>query len=495
MDFFARLGELAREKKSALCIGIDPRVDPATPQPAAAVVASNRRLIESTLPYAICYKPNIAFFEALGSSGFEALEETLSFIPDEIPVIIDAKRGDIGSTAEAYAAALFGRLGADAVTLSPYLGRDTVLPFLEYPGKGLFLLCKTSNPGAGIFQDLLVGGNVSAPDLQLDAELKRGYAAASPEPLYIKVARECLSWSPSIGLVVAGNRPEALAAVRAVAPEAWFLAPGIGAQGGDPVKAFAAGRREDGLGVLVTATRSVSSAADPGAAARELRDAMESARLAPRPPLAPGFSPAPASPAAALKTEFIDALIKTSCFRLGDFLLKSGKRSPFYIDLRRLVSDPRAMSLAGAAYAHIAQGLAYDRIAGIPAAGLPLATAAALAASRPMIWPRMPVKEHGTGNRVEGEYHSGERALLLDDLITTGASKLEAAEILRGEGLVIEDLVVLIERGKQGRVDMEAAGIRLHAFIHVRELFAACERLGLVDADRRAELEAYVDAE
>ena len=107
----------------------------------------------------------------------------------------------------------------------------------------------------------------------------------------------------------------------------------------------------------------------------------------------------------------------------------------------------------------------------------------------------MPVKEHGAGNRVEGAFEPGDRLLLLDDLITTGASKLEATGILRGEGLVVEDLVVLVERGRQGRHDMEAAGIRLRAFIHVRELFGACERLGLLDARRRRELEAYVDEE
>jgi uridine monophosphate synthetase len=196
-----------------------------------------------------------------------------------------------------------------------------------------------------------------------------------------------------------------------------------------------------------------------------------------------------------LKHRLFRALIDTGCFKLGDFVLKSGKKSPFYIDLRRLVSDPAALVLASEAYESAARGLVYDRIAGIPAAALPLATAACLRIGKPMVWPRMPVKEHGTGNRVEGSFAKAERVLLLDDLITTGASKLEAAEILRAEGLVVQDLVVLIERGRQGRIDMETEGIALHAYAHVREFFAVCESMGLVDAQRRQELEEFVDAE
>lgn len=480
MDFFQRIETIVKEKGTSLCVGLDPyfslderakRGDEACLEEA---VKANLRIIEATHPFAACYKPNVAFYEAFGQGGLAALKKTMEAIPSDIPVILDAKRGDIDSTARAYADALFGDLGADCVTLSPYMGRDSIDPFLAWQDKGVFVLCRTSNPSAGTLQSISVGG----------------------EPLYERVAREATSWSERVGLVVAGNDPGALARVRAAAPDAWFLAPGIGAQGGKADEAMRAGARADGAGVLVMAARAVANAADPAAAARTLRDDMNRALAEARSPaaLAAGWTPASAA-RGALKDELVRHLIATGCFRLGDFTLKSGKKSPFYIDLRRLISDPAALETAGSAYAALSRSLDFDRLAGIPAAALPLATAAGLALAVPMIWPRMPVKEHGTGNKVEGAYAAGERVLLLDDLITTGASKLEAIEILRGEGLLVEDLVVLIERGKQGRVDMEKAGVRLHAFIHVRELFASCERLGIIGAEKRAELERFVDEE
>ena len=489
MDFFERIEEIVKGKGTNLCIGLDPyssreeRTKQGDKACLAAALKANLRIIEATHPFAACYKPNIAFYEAFGGPGLAVLRQTLAAIPREIPVILDAKRGDIDSTARAYADAVFGELGADAVTLSPYMGKDTVDPFLDWQDKGVFILCKTSNPGAGTFQDLSVAG----------------------EPLYLRVAREASSWSERVGLVVAGNNAAALARVRAAAPRAWFLAPGIGAQGGKADEAMRAGARADGSGILVVAARSVAGAADPGAAARSLRDEMRRAAAEARPSSAgdaanaagaavPGWSAA-AGAREALKDSLVRHLIDTGCFRLGEFVLKSGKKSPFYIDLRRLISDPAALETAGLAYAELARDLEFDRLAGIPAAALPLATAAGLALSVPMIWPRMPVKEHGTGNKVEGEYRSGEKVLLLDDLITTGASKLEAIEILRGEGLKVDDLIVLIERGKQGRVDMEKADIRLHAFLHVRELFSSCERLGIINGKTRAELERFVDEE
>ncbi len=462
MNFFEKVQKRWETKKTLLCVGLDPRalVDE------EALVAWAKRVIDETKEHTACYKPNSAFYEALGSTGLRALERIIEYIPEEIPVLLDVKRCDIGATAEAYATACFSALKADAVTLSPYMGRDAVDPFSKYPDKGLFVLARTSNPGAVELQELRVDG----------------------EELYSLVARKAAAWSPSVGLVVAGNDTKALAKLRGELPDTWFLAPGIGTQGGDIGAAVLAGARSDGLGILPVVARGITEAENPGAAAAEyaqkLREAVEQRMSGIAKPSAPS-----------LKHAVMEGLISTSCFKKGTFTLKSGKISPFYIDLRRVISNPRVLDTVAKAYCSLLDGLSFDRIAGIPAAALPLATAVALKAGKPMIWPRIPLKDHGTGQRIEGEFVKGERILLLDDLITTGASKLEALEVLRAEGLVVEDLLVLIERGKQGRQDMSGAGVRLRAFFHVTELFGLCEELGLLSGDERRDMERFVSEE
>jgi uridine monophosphate synthetase len=260
-SFFSFLEKRVDDCSSLLCIGLDPRTSD-LPQPSAASALDFcLRIVKQTAPYAAAFKPNAAFFEFFGPEGWVALKQVVEAVQEEsnrrgsmIPVILDAKRGDIASTAEAYARSSFEQLGVHAITLNPYLGKDSIDPFLGFPEKGAFLLCKTSNPGAGDLQDLTV--------------VDRGM------PLYVHVAKLAQSWNTAnnIGLVVGATQPEALTRVRAAAPDLWFLSPGVGAQGGDLETALKAGLRKDGKGMLINVSRSIARAENPGLAAAELRD-------------------------------------------------------------------------------------------------------------------------------------------------------------------------------------------------------------------------------
>lgn len=272
-SFFSFLERRVDDCSSLLCVGLDPHPSDLPAPTAKAALAFSLNLVRQTAPYAAAFKPNAAFFEQFGSRGWTALRQVIEAIAEEsarmgsmIPVILDAKRGDISSTAEAYARAAFERLGAHCITLSPYLGKDSIDPFIGNAEKGVFLLCKTSNPGAGDLQDLSVA--------------EAGEHSGSPRPLYMHVARLAQAWNAknNIGLVIGATQPEALANVRAATPGLWFLAPGIGAQGGDLEAALKAGLRRDGKGMLIPISRGISRAASPRLAAADLRDAINAFR-------------------------------------------------------------------------------------------------------------------------------------------------------------------------------------------------------------------------
>jgi uridine monophosphate synthetase len=261
-SFFSFLEKRVDDCSSLLCIGLDPHINDLSAPTAEAAQDFCLNLIQQTARYAAAYKPNAAFFEVFGPDGWNALKQVVEAIQEQsrrqgsmIPVILDAKRGDIASTAEAYARSAFENLGVDCITLSPYLGKDSVEPFIQIPEKGVFLLCKTSNPGAGDLQDLVL---------------------ESGEPLHIHVARLAQQWNTknNIGLVVGATYPETLRRIREVAPHTWFLAPGVGAQGGELESALKAGLRKDGKGMLIPVSRGIARAEKPGLAAAELRDAM-----------------------------------------------------------------------------------------------------------------------------------------------------------------------------------------------------------------------------
>ena len=254
MTFLEKLAGATRAHSSLLCVGLDVSLDSlpeGLPRTPAGVVEFNRAIVEATADLVCAYKPNLAFYEALGPAGLEALLETRELIPPEIPVIADAKRGDVGHTASAYARALFDFYSFDAVTASPYLGRDALEPFLERAERGVFVLCRTSNPGARDLQDLVVGG----------------------EPLYRVVARLVGEWNRhgNAGLVVGATYPREIAEVRAIAPTLPLLIPGVGAQAGDLAAAVRAGIDANGELAIVNSSRQVlyaSSGRDFAAAAR-----------------------------------------------------------------------------------------------------------------------------------------------------------------------------------------------------------------------------------
>jgi orotidine-5'-phosphate decarboxylase len=260
VTYLDRLAARSAATGTVLCVGLDP--DPAALPPGfsrdlAGVEAFARLVLEAAAPAAAAVKPNLAFFEAFGSAGLAALERIRGAVPADLPVIADAKRGDIGSTAARQAVALYDVLGADAITVSPYLGEEAIAPLLERTDRFAYVLCRTSNPGAAELQNLIVEAERTDGD-----DLPR-------EPLYARVARRATTWGPggTVGLVVGATAPDELRAIRAVAPGLGFLVPGVGAQGGDETAVLRDGRMtaepgasRPGGGLLVNVSRGIAGA-------------------------------------------------------------------------------------------------------------------------------------------------------------------------------------------------------------------------------------------
>lgn len=269
LNFADKLRYIVQINKSLLCLGLDP--DPQLMPRKVGILEFNREIIEATSDLVCAYKPNLAFYEALGLPGLKALQKTLDYIPRNIPVIGDAKRGDIGNTARAYATALLQTFGFDAVTVNPYLGYDSIEPFLNYTDRGIFVLCRTSNPGAADFQSLLCQTKDNPTKLL---------------PLFELVALKAKEWNRqgNIGLVVGATYPEELKRVRELCPEIILLIPGIGAQQGDLHRAVGYGIDNRGEKAMFSSSRQIlyaSRGKDFATAARQaaqqLRDEIKGA--------------------------------------------------------------------------------------------------------------------------------------------------------------------------------------------------------------------------
>lgn len=269
VNFRAKFQDATRRTNSLLCVGLDP--DPAKIPTGVSTRDFLFGIVDATRDVAACYKPNIAFFEPDLGEGITLLRDLIAYAGSETPVLLDAKRGDIGHTAEAYARAIFDSLGADAVTVNPYLGRDSVEPFLRRADRHSFLLCRTSNAGAGDLQDLQV----------------------QDHPLYEHVAYLADQWNEhgNVGLVVGATYPTEARRIREICPDLLFLMPGVGAQEGAVEEAVRAAVDAEGAGIMVNASRAIlyASSGDPGCApggwmdasheaAKSLRDQINLAR-------------------------------------------------------------------------------------------------------------------------------------------------------------------------------------------------------------------------
>lgn len=265
MTFLEQLEETIEHHNSLLCVGLD--TDPAKiphslQMEPDSVYQFNKAIIDATSELVCAYKINIAFYSAFGEHGLDTLLQTVSYIKDtyeHIPVILDAKRGDIGSTSEKYAHEAFDVIEADAVTVSPYMGFDSIKPFLERKEKGVIVLCRTSNEGAHDFQQLDVAG----------------------KPLYMHVAEKVVEWHKQYGnclLVVGATAPEQLQQIRSIAPDMFFLVPGVGAQGGDLATTLKTGLTNGKSGLIINSSRDILYASNGEDFAQKAREKARSLR-------------------------------------------------------------------------------------------------------------------------------------------------------------------------------------------------------------------------
>lgn len=293
MNFLQKINNTINKNNSLLCIGLDTNIKKIPEHLLKSedpIFKFNKAIIEKTFDLICCYKLNIAYYSADGLKGLESLIKTIGYIHDrysDVPVILDAKRADIGSTSEQYAKEVFDVINAEAVTVNPYLGFDAIEPFLKYKDKGIIILCRTSNPGASDFQDLII--KAQEPKVAIETHLRGGSDRTPLEiPLYMQVAEKVVEWNKKYGnclMVVGATWPEELKKIREIAPEMFFLVPGIGTQGGDLENTLKNGLTKEKSGLIIHSARAIiyaSSGEDFAEKAREkaiqMRDSINKYR-------------------------------------------------------------------------------------------------------------------------------------------------------------------------------------------------------------------------
>ena len=490
MGFFVKLTDAIADRQSLLVTGLDPNPEMLQSWAARRGLAGRsflsqarhwiKAVIEATAPHVCAYKPSLGFYQALGPVGLELLLEVRDLVPPDLPLIVDAKHGDLNSSS-ALAHYLFKELGADAVTLSPLAGQDIAAPFLLYPGKAVVMTCHSSNQAARVIQH--------HPD--------------ESDPLYVRIVRETQLWATpdQLLLEVGTSDPEVLARVRAEAPERFLILRSLWGEEERLESMLQAGLSAAADGLLLPLPQNLLVEDDLSEQAAALKGLINRRRqrwLENQPADANTscdvWLAAPAEPSGHQDpmADLILDLFDIGCLLFGEYVQASGAVFNYYIDLRQIISDPNLFHRVLHGYSGLLEQLQFDRIAGIPYGSLPTATGLSLALHKPLIYPRKEVKAHGARRLIEGDFNEGDQVVVVDDILITGGSVLEGIAKLESSGLVVNDVVVFIDHGgrkdRKARERLESQGYQVHAVLDIERITQVLLQAGRLSPEQAAVL-------
>lgn len=474
MKFYDKLNGAIAHNQSLLFIGLDPNPEMLPERycqkshPQSMIDGLWDWLeftISQTTDLVCAYKPTLGFYAALGIPGWELLQRTLKAIPAHIPIILDAKHSDL-NTSTILAKTVFEEWQIDAITLSPYAGQDHVAPFLVYPDKAVFILCTTSNPSAAILQQ---------------------YPTAE-SPFYLQVVKEAKNWGTpeQLGLEVGTIQPDILAKIRKEAPERVILARSIWSEGGNLKNLLSAGLNYNGDGLLLPVSQDMLGSENLSTQLQSLRAEINHLRteISQENSTCSVWFPDVCLLNQHPLLDLILQLYDIGCIMFGEFVQASGATFPYYIDLRKIISNPQIFHQIVIAYAEILKDLTYDRIAGIPYGSLPTATGLSLHLNSPMIFPRKEVKAHGTRKVIEGNFNPGEVVVVVDDILISGKSVMEGAEKLKYAGLNVNDIVVFMDHEQGVKDRLRENGYQAHAVLTISEITETLYAAGRISEEQ-----------
>ena len=458
MNFTEKLNQAIATNNSLLIVGLDPNPE----MMPSEYLNQDRELLEaietwllwvidSTSDRVCAYKPTLGFYQALGIPGLQLLARILAAIPKSIPIILDAKHSDL-NTSTVFAKTIYEQWQVDAVTLTPYAGQDHAAPFLVYSDKAVFILAHTSNPKAETLQRY--------PN--------------SEQPFYLQVVQEAQSWATpeQLYLEVGTTNVDVLSKIRAIAPERTILLRSLWSKQNNLKSLINIGLNSMGTGLLIPIPQDFLANQNLAEEVANLNQKLNSYRQVKTNQAASceiwtaDVCMLNSHPYQSLILELYDI----GCLLFGEYVQASGATFSYYIDLRKIISNPHIFNQVLDAYGDIVQQLEFDRIAGIPYGALPTATGLALNLQRPMIFPRKEVKAHGTRRLIEGNFHPGEKVVVIDDILISGKSVMEGADKLKSAGLKIEDIVVFIDHEGGVKDRLANNGYRAYSVLSISEI-------------------------